>query len=416
MSSAFAKPCAVIHSIEGRARPLSVICRRSIYALQSAALVSRTDPCYAQAIGEGRDSGMDARRQRWLQAAAANACVWAVGCSSIGPCPNGTMSNGDACVESSSPRPEDASSRKDASLEAMKADAKSSEPPAAANSGSGAGANAAGSSAGQAMSITAGAAAAAGMTGSAATSGMAGMTAGSNSSGMSVTAGSTAVVAGSGGAASATPGSCGGATCNSKAYCTVNTLGARFCKCLDGGPGNGIARGSCGEECKTPGACGDECAVNNGGCSVSPKAACNKRLGEVATCTCPSGTGGSGLGSRGCVFKLSEQTVLDNSTHLTWQRAATTQKYEWELARQYCSVLMLEGTGWRLPTRQELFVLGNEAFNPAIDLIAFPNTIWGTYWTGEEGFGTAIAISFDANLVRDSSLAKSTLNFVRCVR
>jgi hypothetical protein len=50
-------------------------------------------------------------------------------------------------------------------------------------------------------------------------------------------------------------------------------------------------------------------------------------------------------------------TVLNNKTKLNWQRAISTSRYDWDGARTYCAGLNLGGTGWRVPTRNELVTI-----------------------------------------------------------
>jgi len=49
-------------------------------------------------------------------------------------------------------------------------------------------------------------------------------------------------------------------------------------------------------------------------------------------------------------------TVFDTKTGLTWQRADSTTTYSWMAAKAYCSGL---GTGWRMPTIQELVTIAD---------------------------------------------------------
>src|SRR3990172_9525290 len=101
-------------------------------------------------------------------------------------------------------------------------------------------------------------------------------------------------------------------------------------------------------------------------------------------------------------------TVKDNMTGLSWQRALSPQSFKWDEAMSYCQALNLGGTlGWRLPTKKELETLvDRRAASPAIDSSAFPDTPSAFFWTstpvaGLTGFAWYIyfgyGFSFDGN-------------------
>jgi len=85
-------------------------------------------------------------------------------------------------------------------------------------------------------------------------------------------------------------------------------------------------------------------------------------------------------GKRFVVSKDGE-TVLDQKTGLTWQRNVSAQRFTFESAELFAQSLMLEGTGWRLPTREELEALVELDRRPAIDSEAFPDTPAEWFWT-----------------------------------
>lgn len=75
--------------------------------------------------------------------------------------------------------------------------------------------------------------------------------------------------------------------------------------------------------------------------------------------------------------------VVDNVTHLMWQKLVDSGSFGWTDARNHCACLDLAGHGdWRLPTRIELVSLVDFTKHaPAIDGTAFPNTPSEWFWT-----------------------------------
>jgi hypothetical protein len=49
-------------------------------------------------------------------------------------------------------------------------------------------------------------------------------------------------------------------------------------------------------------------------------------------------------------YEVSEKTVFDQSTGLTWQREVSNRAFTWEQAKKYAATLDLSGGDWRLPT------------------------------------------------------------------
>ncbi len=98
---------------------------------------------------------------------------------------------------------------------------------------------------------------------------------------------------------------------------------------------------------------------------------------------------------------IERDTVYDTKTDLSWKRCSYGQSYKWPpvgpLAttfecigqvprRPYADAQRRAGAGWRLPTKDELATLidyphTRETTNPAIDVVAFPNTAKDWYWT-----------------------------------
>lgn len=83
--------------------------------------------------------------------------------------------------------------------------------------------------------------------------------------------------------------------------------------------------------------------------------------------------------------------VVDNVTHLMWQRDVPSSSYTWADAKAYCAALSLAGhQDWRLPTSIELVSLVDfTRSNPAIDVAAFPSTPSARFWTSSPVAGLA---------------------------
>ena len=87
-------------------------------------------------------------------------------------------------------------------------------------------------------------------------------------------------------------------------------------------------------------------------------------------------------------FTASGETVVDNATHLTWQRGVATSagddgagRWTWAHAKSTCAGL---GGGYRLPTVKELLTIVDfTRSSPAIDTssTAFPGTPSEAFWT-----------------------------------
>lgn len=127
-------------------------------------------------------------------------------------------------------------------------------------------------------------------------------------------------------------------------------------------------------------------------------------------------------------YELTEETVIDKTTDLVWQRSVSASTYTWADAKKHCEQLSLAGfsSGWRLPSRMELLTLVDYSrLEPAINIIAFPGTPYfsdpnnvsnGHFWSlspyTETGF--AWSVSF-----RAGGYIKNAVNmsfYARCVR
>ncbi len=117
-----------------------------------------------------------------------------------------------------------------------------------------------------------------------------------------------------------------------------------------------------------------------------------------------------------------EGVVTDSVTGLKWQ-----DKYEndtivtkkWEDAILYCEGLDLDGTTWRLPNINELYLLADRSVEPApmIDSIfqQKDSTIYWSSTTYQTDKEQAWSVSF-ATGDSDYSNAKTVVKSVRCVR
>lgn len=79
--------------------------------------------------------------------------------------------------------------------------------------------------------------------------------------------------------------------------------------------------------------------------------------------------------------RKSNGIVIDTKNKLEWQDNIISPLLTWNEAQDYCKNLSLEGRGWRLPTKKELFtIVDKKEKNPAINKI-FHNTVSYSYWT-----------------------------------
>jgi hypothetical protein len=117
-------------------------------------------------------------------------------------------------------------------------------------------------------------------------------------------------------------------------------------------------------------------------------------------------------------FTWARGIVTDAATKLEWQRNATTSTYSWTDASKYCHGLSLDGSGWRLPSINELHTLVDETRqSPSIDPAAFPATTPGSFWTSSRDAvleTNAWSVSFIYGF--DATIAKGDALNVRCVR
>ncbi len=110
--------------------------------------------------------------------------------------------------------------------------------------------------------------------------------------------------------------------------------------------------------------------------------------------------------------------VTDSASGLQWQDNAIGATMTWAAAGTYCTDLNLDGTGWRLPSIEELKSIVDYAdtVSPIIASV-FQNTASGSYWSS-----TTYASNPDGawyvyfNYGYDNANGKTGSNYVRCVR
>jgi hypothetical protein len=120
-------------------------------------------------------------------------------------------------------------------------------------------------------------------------------------------------------------------------------------------------------------------------------------------------------------FTVSNGTVYDTRTKLTWVQTPTTATFAWSAAITYCSTLSLNGTGWRLPTVKELNSLVDYSVSspgPLIDATAFPGAPAVLFWSSSAAtstLGSAWIVDFQSGYAQPYG-PPSTPNRARCVR
>jgi len=109
--------------------------------------------------------------------------------------------------------------------------------------------------------------------------------------------------------------------------------------------------------------------------------------------------------------------VIDDVTHLVWQKTVTSGALTWADAVALCANLELGGrSDWRVPSRIELVSLVDfSAFGHAND-VAFPDSPQEQFWTCSQGPADPLA-AYVVLFGNGSTGAdyKTTPHFVRCV-
>ena len=121
-------------------------------------------------------------------------------------------------------------------------------------------------------------------------------------------------------------------------------------------------------------------------------------------------------------YNVSNGTVYDTKTKLTWQQAVA--QYSLADAKNYCSGVgsSLGGVGWHLPTVKDLLsIVDRSQSNPAIDSVAFPSTPASQFWSLTplaSGSGYEWYVNFADGYAGswNPSASPLPLYYVRCVR
>ncbi len=120
-------------------------------------------------------------------------------------------------------------------------------------------------------------------------------------------------------------------------------------------------------------------------------------------------------------------TVTDAKTGLVWQRNVPSGKLIWADARAWCrsNSSNLAGTGWRLPSVEELATIVDTAlhfwvngYSPGIDATAFPDTPYFFFWSSTPSLfpsSSAWTIAFYGGASAHGR-PQTDLYYVRCVR
>lgn len=112
--------------------------------------------------------------------------------------------------------------------------------------------------------------------------------------------------------------------------------------------------------------------------------------------------------------------MSDTATGLQWQddSAAASTRKSWIEAIDYCESLPLDGGGWRLPNKKELFsIVDLSRYNPAINSNVFQNYSSSYYWSSTTSANNSDGVWY----VRfgdggSGNVTKTTNTNVRCVR
>jgi hypothetical protein len=116
---------------------------------------------------------------------------------------------------------------------------------------------------------------------------------------------------------------------------------------------------------------------------------------------------------------LGDGTVRDRASGLVWEQVSDgfTLRSQADSAT-YCMYLTVGGSGWRLPTLDELLSLVDTRFTPTIDPSFFPETPNDSFWSSSSLAGDPVfgwVVDFGGDGMAHQNLAGS-VNRARCVR
>ena len=108
--------------------------------------------------------------------------------------------------------------------------------------------------------------------------------------------------------------------------------------------------------------------------------------------------------------------VIDHTTGLEWEDTSHAKTFEARLsdAKNYCRSLNLNGTGWRLPTIEELLTIVDKGSEESVIFNIFKNNNNYYYWSINEL--THVAYTMDFSKGENGFNGKAGLLNVRCVR
>ena len=117
-------------------------------------------------------------------------------------------------------------------------------------------------------------------------------------------------------------------------------------------------------------------------------------------------------------YIISNGTVYDAFTKLTWQQSSPSTTYTQAAATGHCASLSLAGSGWRLPTAKELVTIIDVSETTMIDITAFQGSLQLPFWsvTQVSGGQSGYQVTFDVNSPPVAYAPVTNGNYTRCVR
>lgn len=114
-------------------------------------------------------------------------------------------------------------------------------------------------------------------------------------------------------------------------------------------------------------------------------------------------------------YAITNDTVSDTITGLTWQRFPALTQYTWADAQTACSTLALGGGTWRVPALKELLsIVDYQGSGTMIDPTAFPNTPQAAFWSVTPISGHYWLVEFAHGMTFNAQ--GTGVAHVRCVR